>query len=89
MKKKKNVQVPTTDLHGLSSLEAESVLEEFLIKAKNNNWKEIKVITGIGKNFVINNLVKKYLAERNYFYKECESKEGGKGALMVEINNYC
>jgi DNA mismatch repair protein MutS2 len=72
------------DLHGFYEREAIETVEEFLISAENKNYKRVRIITGKGTG-VLQQAVRKWLMNNEYFFETAKITEGGSGALIVKL----
>ena len=77
----------TLDLHGYKTIEAHSLVLDFIKNARENNFKNIRIITGKGidgysplKSYVIN-----ILSELELKYSFAHKNEGGEGAIDIKI----
>lgn len=80
------------DLHGLRVDEARLALVEFLVQARRNEWRCLRVIHGKGlgspsREPVLKGKVLKWLAQREEVMAFCQARpnDGGAGALIVLI----
>ena len=78
------------DLHGLTALEAEAMLDNFLAAACEAGLKRVRVITGKGINSPSGRPVLKPLAEnklknKGYKFRTAKITEGGEGAIDVDL----
>jgi DNA-nicking Smr family endonuclease len=80
------------DLHGLRVDEARLALVEFLVHARRNEWRCLRVIHGKGlgspsREPVLKGKVMKWLAQREEVMAFCQARpnDGGGGALIVLI----
>ena len=80
------------DLHGLRVDEARLALVEFLVQARRNEWRCLRVIHGKGlgspsREPVLKGKVMKWLAQREEVMAFCQARpnDGGAGALIVLI----
>jgi DNA-nicking Smr family endonuclease len=87
MKKKKKVKIiKELDLHGSTQVEAENLLYNFLTNLKNNNFNDIRIITGYGLNSpdgksVIKDLTERILIEKGIRYEYLE----GRGIFEINL----
>jgi len=75
------------DLHGYKTIEAHSLILDFIDNAKENNFRVIRIITGKGddkysplRSYVIN-----ILNELELKYSFAPKNEGGEGAIDIHI----
>lgn len=75
------------DLHGYRTIEAHSLVLDFINNAKENNLRTIRIITGKGvdgysplKSYVIN-----ILSEQELKYSFAHNNDGGEGAIDIYI----
>lgn len=75
------------DLHGYKTIEAHSLVLDFIDNAKDNNFRVVRIITGKGedgysplKSYVIN-----ILNELELKYSFAPKNEGGEGAIDINI----
>jgi len=80
------------DLHGLRVDEARPALVEFLVHARRNEWRCLRIIHGKGlgspsREPVLKGKVMKWLAQREEVMAFCQARpnDGGAGALIVLI----
>ena len=78
------------DLHGLFKEEAKTAVSAFLEKARINEYKRVRIITGKGWHSsegrgVLKDLVLKILDEKGLSYSEAKINEGGSGAINVDL----
>jgi DNA-nicking Smr family endonuclease len=78
------------DLHGLTALEAEAMLDNFLAAASKTGLKRVRIITGKGINSPLGRPVLKPLAEtrlkdKGYEFRPAKITEGGEGAIDVDL----
>jgi DNA-nicking Smr family endonuclease len=80
------------DLHGLRVDEARLALVEFLVQARRNEWRCLRVIHGKGlgspsREPVLKGKVMKWLAQREEVMAFCQARpnDGGAGALIALI----
>jgi len=76
------------DLHGLTALEAEAELLNFLAEAKKKKYARVRIITGKGLNSpdgrsVLKPLVEDWLRAKHYQFTMAKMNEGGEGAVEV------
>lgn len=82
------------DLHGMTSIEAEKMLHDFLHSAKRKGINLVRIIHGKGYNSkdgvaVLKPLCKRLLAEEHdvLAFHEAGMSEGGSGALLVYLRS--
>lgn len=83
----------TIDLHGLTRLEAFDVLLDFLKCSYSTHKRHVKIITGKGdplNPYTLRHEVKKWLCIAPFTslvlaYHEAKPKDGGKGALYIQL----
>ncbi len=77
------------DLHGYTSEEAKSAVQEFINEAQQQNITHIRIIVGKGlrseNGSVLGPVVKNYLDEHNFKHSPAKLQNGGDGALVVSI----
>jgi len=78
------------DLHGLTALEAEVALDNFLATAGEAGLKRVRVITGKGINSpegraILKPLVENWLENKGYNFRPAKIIEGGEGAVEVDL----
>lgn len=78
------------DLHGLTAIEAEAALDDFLASAKEECLKRVRVITGRGVNSphgqaILKPLIEDRLSHKGYSFRQAKVSEGGEGALEVTL----
>lgn len=83
---KRSENIKELDLHGLTQIEAENLLYDFLVEVRENNLSRARIITGYGLNSpsgksVIRELTKRILIEKGIDYKYLE----GKGIFEVKL----
>lgn len=73
------------DLHGNTTREARSLVDDFISFALENNFYKVRIITGIGEDgySVLKNFVSNYLKERDYKFNQSPQNRGGDGAFDV------
>lgn len=85
-KANKYIQNPgyVIDLHGFTTYETQSILDELIEEAE---YKHIRVIVGKGLNSengpILPDFVKNYLNKRNIRFSQSKLQDGGEGALEV------
>lgn len=88
MSKKIAQKIEGRDLHGSTKIEAENLMYNFLAKARENNYKKVKIITGYGLNSpqgnsILKELMKKILEEKGLKYLYLE----GRGIFEIYIDS--
>ena len=75
------------DLHGYRTIEAHSLVLDFLENAKDNNFKTVRIITGKGIDGYspLKNYIKNLLSDNDYKYTQADMYNGGDGALDIKI----
>lgn len=79
-------RIPETiiDLHGHTVAQADSILQSII---RENNYKHIRIITGIGKfrqqGGVLKHYVFEFFSKRGYRILPAKRNEGGDGAYEV------
>jgi DNA-nicking Smr family endonuclease len=92
-KKKKNnkyeqIAERELDLHGYTTIEADSMLREFLEDALESRCTVVRIITGKGRHShdgvpVIKNFVINFLTHNGYHFRYAKLQHGGDGAIDV------
>lgn len=92
VKKNKYQQIinAALDLHGLTALEAEAALANFLADARSFGYERVRIITGKGVNSpdgraVLKPLVETWLKDHGYNWRSAKISEGGEGALDIDL----
>jgi DNA-nicking Smr family endonuclease len=82
------------DLHRLNRDEARDALADFLLEARNNGWRCVRVVHGKGlgspnREPVLKNKVRRWLAQRDEVLAYCEAPRhaGGSGAVLVLLKS--
>jgi len=82
------------DLHRLTRSEARDALADFLLQARGNGWRCVRVIHGKGlgspnREPVLKNTVRRWLAQRDEVLAYCEPPHhgGGGGAVLVLLKS--
>ena len=82
------------DLHRLNRDEARNALADFLLEARSNGWRCVRVVHGKGlgspnREPVLKNKVRRWLAQRDEILAYCEAPrhEGGGGAVLVLLKS--
>jgi DNA-nicking Smr family endonuclease len=81
-------------LHRLNRSEARDALADFLLQARGNGWRCVRVIHGKGlgspnREPVLKNTVRRWLAQRDEVLAYCEPPHhgGGGGAVLVLLKS--
>ena len=87
MNKYERVAEHIVDLHGFTTKEAETILNELI---KNAEYKHVRVITGKGKfretGPVMRNFVEHYLEDHDIKFGTSKLYNGGEGAFEVYLD---
>jgi len=82
------------DLHRLNRDEARDALADFLLEARGNGWRCVRVVHGKGlgspnREPVLKNKVRRWLAQRDDVLAYCEAPRhaGGGGAVLVLLKS--
>jgi DNA-nicking Smr family endonuclease len=82
------------DLHRLNRDQARDTLSDFLLEARNNGWRCVRVVHGKGlgspnREPVLKNKVRRWLAQRDEVLAYCEAPRhaGGSGAVLVLLKS--
>jgi DNA-nicking Smr family endonuclease len=82
------------DLHRLNRDEARDALADFLLEARGNGWRCVRVVHGKGlgspnREPVLKNKVRRWLAQRDDVLAYCEAPQhaGGGGAVLVLLKS--
>jgi len=80
------------DLHGLTSLQAETIVKSFVIEASHRDYRAVMIITGkgIGKNGILKSQTPQWLADARLRpiiagIAQAHPRHGGAGALYVAL----
>ena len=78
------------DLHGYTRLEAEALLIDFLVLAKEKNYRRIRIIIGKGHHSangqsILGEFIRTYLHHKLIKFSEAKINEGGSGALEIKL----
>jgi DNA-nicking Smr family endonuclease len=78
------------DLHGYTSSEARSAVEELLSEANSAGWQRIRIVVGKGTRSmggvpILPDVVKAVLIRHGHDYTYAKVFEGGEGVLVVTL----